>query len=396
MIKKKLIIFISLFFASCTTNQTQKDLRLDGDFYTIDLDGKKEPSIRLSSIFKNVRTIFLETNEACLMGDIYDFQVFDGYMYILDYKSAKSLFVFDMEGKFIRKIGGIGGGPGEYKEAGAFTLDTENRIIYLRDRNIVHKYKFDGTFLHSFTIPAEGNVHFIHFYNGRLYSDCVWWRPSKDDVLLLEIDPNDGKIISQSVSVKYNKGWNKGFYSGSNNFFKSRMNNPPRYNAMFMDYIVSLGKEVKPYIELKSKNRITEKDVESFTEDKGMLNVNNILRKSRYVNSFIENDDLIYFKCGMMPFSTSVILYKKSGEVKLANYSNNDLIFKQDETGMLEQFVFSDSKGAYVIYNTQSLAFGEYQRYLNKNDAVPNLNNLDQLMELTFDSNPVIFFYEYK
>ena len=399
MNKSCIIILLAIIFGSCSTNQTQKELRLDGDFYTIDLDGKKEPSIRLSSIFKNVQTIFLETNKECLIGAIRDFQVFDGYIYILDSRLAKSLFVFDMEGRFIRKIGGRGGGPGEYVEANAFTLDTENGIIYLRvQRNLVHKYKLDGTFLHSINMQIpEGGSYFIHFYNGSLYSSCVWSRPSKDNCLLLEIDPNDGEVLSQSVSVKYNKGYNKSHYYTYNNFFKSRTNNPPRYNELFMDYIVSLGKEITPYIELKSKDLTTEQDIASNTDEYGYLQSIYFRKKSGYVYNFIENDDVICFKYGLNPIAISVILYKNSGEVKLANYFNNDLIFKQDKTGMFEQFVFSDQKGAYVIYDTVSPAFGdEYEGYLRDNEVLPDMDKLDQLMELTADSNPAIFFYEYK
>jgi hypothetical protein len=65
------------------------------------------------------------TNEDCMIGMIHELQVFDGCIYILDRAITKSLFVFDMEGRFIKKIGCFGNGPGEFIQPVDITLDTE-------------------------------------------------------------------------------------------------------------------------------------------------------------------------------------------------------------------------------------------------------------------------------
>ena len=390
---------LSLILISCATKHKQPDFSLEGANYIVDLDGEKEISIPLSSLFKRVKTIILETNKDCLIGRFSDIQVFDGYIYILDSRVAKCLLVFDLEGRFVRKIGGIGGGPGEYAEINAFTLDTENRMIYLRiQRNNVHKYKLDGTFIHSFTIQADkGDAGFIQFYNGSLYASFIGWETSKDDFLLLEIDPNNGQVLSQSLSIKYNKGWNEAYYDAYSRFFMSRANNPPRYNQMFMDYVVSIGKEITPYIELKSKNLTTEKDIQNFRGEKSIPDYNNIDMSSKLfsVHCFIENDDFICFRYGMN-FPFVVILNKKNGDVKLTNRLNNDLIFKQDQTGRLGHFVFADAQGAYVLLDTQSRALNDFRSAVKNNEIVPDLDKLDELMKLEEDANPVILFYEFK
>lgn len=101
----KLIIFfgILLLLSSCAIERKKK--WLEEAKYTIDLDDINETSIPVSSIFKNVRTIVLETNEECLIGRIHEAQVFENYIYILDAFISKRLFVFDTEGKFVKKIG---------------------------------------------------------------------------------------------------------------------------------------------------------------------------------------------------------------------------------------------------------------------------------------------------
>ena len=394
--------FFVLYIISCSTQQTQQSLPLDGECYTIDLDEKKEASIPLSSLFKSVRTIILETSDDLIIGEIDDLQVFDGYIYILDSRKAKSLFVFNMDGKFVRKIGRRGQGPGDYNQVHDFTLDTENRIIYLCDSYLrVHKYQLDGTYLQTIKIQASGGrACFIQFYNGRLYSNYMGGKTSQDDYMLLEIDPNNGSILSRALPVKDNKGWNELFFSAHSRFFMSRANNPPRYNQMFMDNIMSVGKDIKPYIKLKSKYLTTEQDIEEFRSKVEGLPVNmaNVVRSEKIfdVNCFIENDEFINFRIGIIR-SMVIILNKNTGEVKLANSLSNDLLYRQGEKGRSGSFVFSDAKGAYVILDTQNVdRLIEFQNAIKNNEIIPDLDKSEQLMLLTEESNPAIFFYEFK
>lgn len=373
-----------------------------GEYYTIDVDGKKEPSILLSSYFKGVRTIILESNKDCLIGFVNKIQVFDGYIYILDSSKTKSLFVFDMEGKFIRKIGSLGNAPGEYLELNDFTLDTESRIIYLCDlKNRVHKYRSDGTYLHTITMDApDSKALFIQFYNGRLYSSPLWWNKSGDNYMLLEIDPDDGKILSRSLPVKYNKGWNEAFFSGHSRLFMSYGNNPPRYNQLFMDYIVSVGEEVTPYIKLKSNNLTTEKDIENFRgKDQIRLNSANIYKSSKKFNvhCFVENENFILFRYGGITSSTFIVTFnKKTGEVKLADHYINDLIYNHSNHDWLGLFGFSDSRGVYEVLNTQTNFFSDFKNSIQNNETVPGLDKTDQLVKLNSESNPAILIYEFK
>lgn len=378
-----------------------KNIPMNGAYYTIDLDGKKKTSIPLSSYFKGVRTVILETNEDCLIGFIDEIQVFDKHIYILDSNKSKSLLVFDMEGKFIRKIGGIGNAPGEYIGPSDFTLDTENRIIYICDiNNRVHKYRFDGTYLDTITIEKSGfNVIFIQFYNDRLYTNPLWWKKSDDNFMLLEIDPNDGKILSRSLPIKYNKGWNEPLFSMSR-FSLSRVNNPPRYNQMFMDYIVSFGEEITPYIKLKSNYLTTEKDIESFrSNDFVGYSSSNIHKCSKLFNvhCFVENEKFILFRYGGLASSAFIVAFnKKTGVAELANDYINDLIYNHNQQTWLGLFSFSDSSGVYEILNTQTNFFNDFKNSIENDEIVPDLDKIDQLKKLDSDSNPVIFFYEFK
>jgi hypothetical protein len=387
-----LILTFSVY--SCSVKQAELSL-LDSNF-SIDLDKKKETDINLSSFFKNVKTIILENNENCLIGRISEFQVFDGYIYVLDKSIAKSLFVFDMDGRFIRKIGNLGRGPGEYVQLYDFTLDTDNQFIFLLDfGQRVHKYHFDGTFVKTITPKLQSTrIQFIQFYRNKLYLSVESFQPMPNDYILVEADPDDGKILSSFLSLKYNKGWAKPFSTG-HSFFMSRLNDPPRYAQLFMDYIVTIGNEITPYIALKSNNLSTDKDLKELQDDHGFETAIMQFKKIWDVHSYVENNDFIIFRYqhGVMN-RYAVIYHKKTGAVEFANYLTNDLIFKNDKKG-LYKFAFSDTKGAYEILWDNMV--GNLQESIRNNEIVPDLDKIDQLMKLNEkeESNPVIFFYEF-
>ena len=377
---------------------------MDGAYYTIDLDGKKEPFIRMSSYFKNLRTIILETHDDSLIGDINELQVFDGRIFVLDRRIAKRLFIFDVDGRFIRKIGSVGQGPGEFIGVQDFTLDPENHIIYLLDQgNRIHKYAIDGSFLNTLNLPftADGyGIRYIQYYNGRLYASARAWQTSQDDYLLIVFDPGSGKEITRALSIKYNKGWNESYSISTSSFFMSRLNNPPRFNDSFMDYIVSIGEEITPHIQLKSKNLTTEKDVENFRgkDEKRPVNNENIIKSSKIfsVRFFVENEDFVLFSCGSVASPLDVAFNKKTGEVKTADYYINDLIFTNDSHRWPGLFRFSDSTGVYELRDTQGRFWEDFQRAIKNNEIIPDLDKMDELMKLTGESNPIIFVYDFK
>ena len=381
----------------------QKELSQIESKYSIDLDGKQEASIPLSTYFKSVKPIILETNKDCLIGDIHEFQVFDGCIYIFDIRAAKSLYVFDMDGRFIRKIGSLGNGPGEYIQLSDFTLDTENRFIYLLDYGQrIHKYHLDGTFVQTITPKVQNsNIHYIQYYDSRLYMSILAYKPALNDYMLLETDLDNGEILSKSLPLKYNKGWAE-LMSIGHSFFMSRLNAPPLYSQIFMDYVVSVGKDITPYIELKSKNLVTDKNLENINDRE---DARTMVRKFREyfhgsskifdVNSYVENDEFIIFRYqqGFMNYNI-VIIHKKTGSVELVKKFSKDLIFKNSENRYFGGFVFSDTKGAYEFLNTMSIA--GFQESIRNNEVVPELDKADELHQLEEDANPIIFYYEYK
>ncbi len=84
-----------------------------------------------------MRAIPLETSEDYLIGSITDLYVVGDTIVVVDGQKARQIFLFDLEGKFLSKIGNVGTGPGEY--ASILHALANSDCISIRD-NLTAKY----------------------------------------------------------------------------------------------------------------------------------------------------------------------------------------------------------------------------------------------------------------
>jgi len=407
---KNLIYWFLLFFvvSSCTDRQTEKQKKSEmfpvESNYIINLDGKTEPHIPYSDYFKSPKTIILETTNDCLIGNIHDLQVVDGFIYIIDTNHAKSVFVFDKNGRFIRKIGSLGGGPGEYIQLMDFTIDIKNNFIFLLDYGkYVHMYTLDGTFVKTINPKIENyNIKNIQYFNNRLYMSVIAFKPTPGDFMLIEIGLEKGEILSKSLPLRYNKNWTE-FLFLRNSFFVSRSNVQPLYAQSFMDYIVSVGVEITPYVELKSNNLVTNKDIKAITDTRGDGKAKLDAVKTHFignlkifdVHSYVENEKFFLFRYqqGWGKHCTAIV-DKKERTASLTQDFRKDLIFIDSHDLFFSGFACYDSKGAYEIL--QSISIKRFQESIRNNEVIPDLDKANELLNLDAESNPVIFYYEFK
>ena len=91
----------------------------------------KYNTFQISDWVSSVRYVPLETSKESLISGIEKSFIYGKFVYILDNLNA-SVLMFDLEGKFIRKIGRSGRGPTEYIHPINFMLDKKMRIICVR------------------------------------------------------------------------------------------------------------------------------------------------------------------------------------------------------------------------------------------------------------------------
>ena len=139
--KNLFILLLSLLvLSSCGKSNSNSS---DG-VVTIEIGSPDKKEVKLSSLVDSVSYIPLETKNDLLIGQLAKLVVSDDYIYILD--EFSSVFCFNRQGKFIRKIGNKGVGPGEY-------TDIDDIDVYHQ-----HVYLFDGGLHKLFIYNADGSL----------------------------------------------------------------------------------------------------------------------------------------------------------------------------------------------------------------------------------------------
>ena len=122
---------------SCQTNLKDET----GKAVVVKIAQPTENEIKLSLIADSLVYIPLETQNDLLIGQITKLSVSDNYLYVLD-EITSNVFCFTHDGKFVRKIGNRGVGPGEYVEINDVT--TYSQQVYLWDGNLRKIFIYDG------------------------------------------------------------------------------------------------------------------------------------------------------------------------------------------------------------------------------------------------------------
>jgi hypothetical protein len=391
------LLLLAMVTVSCDSGK-KKDIIGNDNIYTVDFDNTlKEEKIYMSSLFKKVKPIPLETTDESLIGYIRNVQIFDGKIFVLDKDFAKGVFVFDMDGKFIRKIGRIGQGPGEYVYLSDFTIDEINRQIYLIDRdvNCIIIYDIDtGKYIKQIKIFENKYSNYIQYYNGRLYTDANDKSELEDNYLLHEVDLRTGKYKNSWLSDDYNKGWMHLMFF--NNFFNSR-NHPqaPKYAQFFMDTVFVIKEEgISPFLTVQSSKWVSEKDIKMADDD--FTQITDIVyqyNKIYGINTLIEGKDIILFRLYEGNKQWHVLYDSRNGgkNVRIVEYLINDILF-EDERFDIWRLCCSDEKGVYSILPIEHLSFTENLDEKIKKD-VPNR---DALLNAKEDDNPIILYFEYE
>ena len=140
----------------------------------------------IASSFKNIHMIQLEAKEECLISDIKRVVDVEGKVYVLT--RTNEIFCFDRAtGKYIRTIGRLGEGPGEYVSAMDICYDEKEKCICVVDyyKSAIHNYSLDGRFLGDRQLDKDTSAD----VNLASYADCA---PDGNMLLSLHMSTNKG------------------------------------------------------------------------------------------------------------------------------------------------------------------------------------------------------------
>ena len=189
----KILIFSLIILISCNHKESKIHI-----VKTIDSKLINNNIFYLSALGSFSGFIPLESTDSSLISSINKMYFLNDYIFILDKKGGKGLYIFDRKGQFIRKIGKVGKGPGEYISIDDFTIDRNKSIIYfLADRKNILLYDIRGQYIRSFKT--------------QFYASKIEYNNTSNKIYFVGDDLGDNLVIANLNGKKI-----KGFFPNKN------------------------------------------------------------------------------------------------------------------------------------------------------------------------------------
>ena len=396
-------MFIILVFVMCISCGSYNTATMYADADTISIDGATRcDSLLFSDFFKAPKVVLLETKPECVVQNIRSLEIYKEDIYILDDRANK-LYVFDGNGKFKRTISSPGRGHGEYMKLADFSIDRTKEIIYLLDEATDEILKFsldDYKFLSSIKAVQNGYLTYcMQEIGGKIYLN----RASvleKEKYELREIDERNGKQVGKFLkSDDYNHGWNFPLSLEHSNFY-SKNSQSPKYIGLFSNLIMNVTADgvFAAYI-VDSRNFVNKDEVlmmQRVAEGKlEKIDFSGIYSQKRIhqISRFIESPSKVFFQYLEGDERNYLVYDKASGKTKTSSLFMNDYV--SDKNMIPMDFCYSDERG--VVALLKPCFMPHFIKYIIDGGKMrTHLDNYSRLIKLNKDSNPVLFFHEYK
>lgn len=160
-------VFYLIILISCSIPKKNNEI-----FEILDFQNK---DINLSEIL-DIQFIPLETTRESIIGLISTVKVVDDRVFIFDKYRMKEVFVFDIKGNFITKVGEKGGGPTQFVSLTGFDIDKKRQTIILADyknkllfydlENYQYKYDKKTDFSYFDFVSLQENAFAFFFTDG--------------------------------------------------------------------------------------------------------------------------------------------------------------------------------------------------------------------------------------
>jgi hypothetical protein len=166
-----------------------------------------------------------------------------------------------------------------------------------------------------------------------------------------------------------------------------------------MNTVIRIDKNsIFPYISINGKDIFTTKELMQYDLDSP---VNDFDMQTLYMNKikgidccfgYGENEIELAYHLGA---AGKFIKYDTStGKAEFVPHMQDDLVFKKNGEKIYFEPDFVDNEGIY--HAISGYYFSMFIDVKNNGELNPNIDKINELMALTEDSNPIIFYYEFK
>jgi hypothetical protein len=394
MKNNKTLIYILLllyFVFSYSCKNRLQDIYDNENFDTIAIARPFNASeIYLSDIFDTVKIINLQFTKNCILSEIRKIVIHNNRIYIQDKQNENGIFLFDISGQFLNKIGERGNGPQEHLTLTDFSIDyeTEDVYIYSNAQRKIFRYSNDNTFCKEYNIehPADFfEYHLNHFF---LYRDNP------------QIIENYNLILKDTTGITI-----KGFFKSipkNRSFSKpvfSKNGEELLFHRAIYDDVYSIDLDFVERIYYVDYGKSKTSDLERAEMEKVSTNILDLLTKNKIIagfNNFIETENTIYFNYTYQIVQHHVFYFRDTGKL-LNSYNIID-----DITGL---FFYApicqyDNNLVSVYYpskieNNIKQLKKNGDKYLTKNKINRTLRVLNNVLKLDISKiNPSLVIYE--
>lgn len=292
------IILAAVIIVSCNNHQ-QVD-QGDNVIYMPLKNPEKTQSLEVNRAAFQFDTVSLETTSESMISLAKDIRIDDSILFV---QNGVVISLFSYDGSFIRNVGHIGRGPGEYLSLCHFDINPEKDLIYILDdmgrKIMVYSYsgemkraiQYDG-FPVDFAVMPDGELLLYYPQNNSETVPRGLWRADSDGVLkehLVSIDPDFTHIVILNHYLVHINPETVGFMGleDRDEFYHITSDTSYMSYRMMTDYSISksvLKAEESPKTPLTTymKNGYLETDsLLIFTlSDKRSIQVRSILRKT--------------------------------------------------------------------------------------------------------------------
>lgn len=396
-------MFIILAFVMCISCGSYNTATMYADADTISIDGAtKCDSLIFSDFFKAPKVVLLETKPECVVQNIRSLEIYKEDIYILDDRANK-LYIFDGNGKFKRTISSPGRGHGEYMKLADFSIDRTKEIIYLLDEATDEILKFsldDYKFLSSIKAVQNGYLTYcMKEIGGKIYLNRSSVS-STEKYELREIDERNGKQVGKFLkSDDYNHGWNFPLSLEHSNFY-SKNSQSPKYIGLFSNLIMNVTADGVSAAYIVDSRKFVDKEevlkMQKIAEGKlEKIDFSGIYSQKRIhqISRFIESPSKVFFQYLEGDERNYLVYDKASGKTKTSSLFMDNYV--SDKNMIPMDFCYSDERG--VVALLKPCFMPHFIKYIiNGGKMRTHLDNYSRLIKLNKDSNPVLFFHEYK
>jgi hypothetical protein len=377
-----LLILVAITF-SCSTKK--KPLP---DRHITCLKSIADKPQQISGMIKSVRYIPLETTEQSLIGKwITKIKKINNKYYVAC--DRKELLEFDENGSFVRKIGRVGGGPGEYVELCDFDVFENGNVLIVNGQQLIF-YDSEGKYQNAATLEFMP-------WNMKLVKDSrILVFGSGSEYAVYEIDLS-GKIKKQEF--KMNNTTKVGKYIHFINYGQDKTITQIGYSNDFILY--DFNDENFLYTRLLCDDGILTSETEEKLRN-AASDFRNVFKDIRDMAIFgvAGSDSHLFLWYGYDYDIKAQILNIRTGNIDhvLSNKDINDLTFV--EPSIMEEAKKTDARDCFITY----IYLSDVKKGLDKHSNLsnnPNYKKLEELLrnkseEEIDDENPVLVEFIFK